>query len=331
MALSRETKTILTEAADAAIEVLYLQELASLYDQLAGLAGQVVVIQKERFKIAAVPYRSVVLTELSANNLELARRDTAAKLNQSKVRLTRAMGMSEATPPPMNGQLNMESVVFAPMPAVLAQAVQKSPQLAQSQAAIDESCGQHALEKWKAVPDLSLGPRVSGNLSDPSNERIGVRAVIDVPIFNRNQGRIAETAADIQTNRAKYDLLKVATLNDVASMYVELQDVQSKAEYYKSQIQPLIARTETALHEAFADRAVTAFELTDLLESLARMRLNDLELRHEHHRLRTRLEILLECPISSLGGAEPVRLPAAEPIPVPQDNPVNDPSVPLSP
>ncbi len=71
LGLSRETKVVLSEAADAAIEVLYLQELAGVYGQLSDLAGRVVEIQKERFQVAAVPYRNVVLTELSASNIEL--------------------------------------------------------------------------------------------------------------------------------------------------------------------------------------------------------------------------------------------------------------------
>jgi outer membrane protein TolC len=156
----------------------------------------------------------------------------------------------------------------------------------------------------------------------------GIRNVGVVVIEQRDQqplepfiGNIAESAADVQTNCAKYDLIKITTLNDVASLYVELQDTQARAEYYKTSIQPLTERTETALREAFEDRAVTAYELADLLESLARMKLSDLDLRHQHQRLRTRLELLLECPISSLGGGE---LPAAPPesIPVPQQVPI---------
>ncbi|MGA2259289.1 MAG: TolC family protein, partial [Thermoguttaceae bacterium] len=115
LAMSRDTKLILTEAADAAVEVLYLQELHSLYGQLSALASQVVGIQQDRFNIAAVPYRSVVLTELSASRLELSRQNTAAQLDQAKVRLARAVGATDGTPPAVDGQLAVQPVAFAPV------------------------------------------------------------------------------------------------------------------------------------------------------------------------------------------------------------------------
>jgi outer membrane protein, heavy metal efflux system len=315
-ALGRETKTILAEAADAAIEVLYLQEQETLYDQLAKLSVQIAVLQKERFKIAATPYRSAVLAELTAHTLELDTRNTAARLNQAKVRLARALGIADASPPPLAGRLAAESLALPPLPGVLERASRTAPELAQATGAVQESRQQHILERWKAVPDVSLGPRMRSDLSGTPNDRIGARVQVDVPLFDRNQGRIAETAADIQTNCAKYEMLRVATLSDVAALYRELEDVQSRADYYQTQIQPLTAQTETALHDAFEDRAVTAYELTDLFSSLVRMKLSDLELRHEHERLRTRLELLLECPLTDLGGSQPASLPP-EPISIP--------------
>jgi len=316
LGLSRETKVVLTEAADAAIEVLYLQELAGVYGQLSGLAGRVVEIQKERFQIAAVPYRNVVLTELSASNIELARQTTLEKLNQAKVRLARAMGLPDGSPPPLEGRLGVEAVAFAPLRDVLARARRVAPELAQSQAAIQQNREQLELEKWKAVPDLSIGPHFEGQLGAPSEDRVSARAVLDLPIFDRNQGRIAEQAADLQTSCARRALMEVTTLNDVASLYVELENVQSRAEYYRLRIKPLLVRTEVALRGAFEERAVPAYELTDLLESIARMRLHDVEVRYEHQRLRTQLEVLLECPLARAGPGQAQAAPA-EVIPAP--------------
>ncbi len=316
LGLSRETKAVLTEAADAAIEVLYLQELVGVYGQLSDLAGRVVAIQKERFQVAAVPYRSVVLTELSASNIELARQMTQEKLAQAKVRLARAMGLPDGSPPPLGGRVGVEAVAFAPLPDVLARARRVAPELAQSQAAIQQNQEQLELEKWKALPDLSIGPHFFGELGSPTEDRVSARAVMDLPIFDRNQGHIAEQAADLETSCARRSLMEVTTLNDVASLYVELENVQSCADYYGQQIKPLLVRTEAALRGAFEDRAVPAYELVDLLESIVRMRLHDVEVRYEHQRLRTQLEMLLECPLARAGPV-PAQAAPAEIVPAP--------------
>jgi outer membrane protein, heavy metal efflux system len=321
-ALSFETKIILAEAADAAIEVLYLQEQSSIYDQLVKLSDQVSIIQKESFKAAIVPYRNAVLSELSAYNLELERRTSASRLNQSKVRLARAMGIPDASPPHVEGQLAVELIALPQLSSVLDRAGQTSPELAQKCGAIQSSRQQHMLERWNALPDISLGPRVQNDLSGEPNNRLGARVQMDLPIFNRNQGNIAEKAAEIQINCATYDLVRVTTLNDVAALYNELQDTQSRAEFYKARIQPLTEQSEQAIETAFQDRTVTAYELTKLMETLSRLKLSDLELRYEHYRLRTRLELLLECPLSSFSEHEASPLPPESiSMPIPQDIP----------
>jgi cobalt-zinc-cadmium efflux system outer membrane protein len=316
LALSREVKQVLAEAADAAVEVLDLEERVALYGRLAALAGQVVAVQKQRFEIAAVPYRNLVLVELSASRIELARQDTLAMLDQAKVRLARAMGLSDRLPPAIEGQLSVEPVRFSPLPAVLARAAAVAPQLAQSRAIVERSDQQFSLEKWKAVPDIAVGPRLAGDLASPALESLAGRVEVDLPLFDRNQGHIAEAAADLYANSARNDFVQVATLNDVAALYLQLQDVQARADYYRTHVRPLAGRTEIALREAFQDRAITAYELNDLLESLARMDLSDLELRYLHQRLRIQLEILLECGLSQLAGAETAPAPP-EVVPAP--------------
>ena len=332
LAMSRDTKVILTEAADAAVEVLYLQELYSVYGQLSTLGSQVVAIQTERFNVAAAPYRNVVLTELTASKLELARQNVAAQLDQAKVRLARAVGATDGTPPGVDGRLAVEPIAFAPVAVMQARVRQVAPELAESRTAIEKSREELSLEQWQAVPDLKIGPRFRSDMSGAIDDKWGARVQLDLPVFDRNQGHIAESAANLRTNCAKQDLIEVATISDATSLYLELQDVQTRAKYYSTRIRPLIERTEKALREAFSDREVSAYELTDLLESMARMELSDLELRHEHQRLRMRLELLLECrlPAAAMPAAPAASIsPPLPPAPIPSASPAALMSIPV--
>ena len=234
LAMSRDTKLILTEAADAAVEVIYFQELYSLYGQLSTLANQVVAIQQDRFNIAAVPFRNVVLTELAASRLELMRQNTAAQLDQAKVRLARAVGATDGTPPAVDGQLAVQPIVFAPVAVMQARVRQVAPELAESRTVIEKSREELSLERWNAVPDLRIGPRYRSDMAGVTDDKWGARVQMDLPVFNRNQGHIAEGAAIVRTNCAKQDLIEVATISDATSLYLDLQDVQSRAEYYSA-------------------------------------------------------------------------------------------------
>ena len=69
-------------------------------------------------------------------------------------------------------------------------------------------------------------------MTGATDDKWGARVQFDLPFFNRNQGHIAEGAAIVRTNCAKQDLIDVTTVSDATSLYLELQDVQARAEYY---------------------------------------------------------------------------------------------------
>lgn len=314
-AMNREVKLLLAEATDAAIEVLYLQELVALERQLAALSAHADEIQKERFKVAAVPYRGVILANLAATNMELALRAANARLDQSQLRLSRAMGLTEATPPTVQGRVTADPLPQVPVTAVVAQARKVAPELAQSQAAIQQSQQRLALERWLAVPDVSLGPVVREAIGNGGEQAVGGRLAMDLPVFDRNQGNIAESAAQIQANCAQLRVAEITTLSDVTAVYLNLKDTESRWQYYSTHTQPVMDQSEAAIREAFRDQTISAYELVELLQQFGRMRLSDLDLRYQHRRLRARLEILLECRLADLPADGPSMSGLNNPLP----------------
>lgn len=315
-ALSQETRMLLLEAADAALEVNSLQEQAALQHHIVDLAHRLLAIQKDLFEAATTPYRNVVIAELTAGKAELGRRDAAARLDQAQVRLSRAMASRENLAPVIQGQLAVEPVPTVALDAVVSRALQVAPELAQSQAVVRGSQQQLAYERWRALPDLSIGPRVRTSLDGENEQTIGGRVQMDLPLFDRNQGRIAETAAMVNGNNARAAVVEVATLNDVRAAHAALFDAQSRYDYYRANIRPQMEQVEKIIQEAFADRAMPAYEQAALLDAFARMRLVELELRYQHERMRTRLELMLECRLQDLSAA-PAPAPAAPAPPSP--------------
>jgi len=310
-----ESKSLMLEAVAAAVDVRYLQELQTLQRQAVTLSTQLAELQRERFQVAAVQYRNVILAELAASDQDLALRNTSARLEQAQRRLTRAMGLVNASPPTVVGQLSVELVPDVASETVQQRACQVAPALAQSQMLLNEDLQRHALERKNAIPDLSIGPRVQTAIGTDIDDRAGGRVSIDLPIFNHNQGPIAETAAEACAEQARARLLETQAVNDSVETYRDLADVQARWQHFVTAVRPMMQRTEAAIREAFDDRAATAYDLADLQQTLLRMQVQDLDLRYQHQRLRTRLEVLLECRLGDLaGGQAPAELfPSAPP------------------
>lgn len=300
-ALARETEAVLAEAADAAIEVLYLQGLIELEAQLSGLATQAVEIDRGRFKAGVLPYSSVVRLELDAANLELARLEAVGRLELARIRLTRAVGRAPSHPIAMVGGLEVRTVPPVELGRLLAEAEKSRPELAESRTAAWEAERLLALARAEARPDITLGPRFRDVLRATGDE-LGARFAVDLPLFDRNQGGIAESAATLRTRCALVDVAELNTLGDVAAAYLELSAIQGRLEYYQRHVAPVLEQTEATIRDASVEKVLDPGRTADLLQRLVKMRLEHLDLRYFHARLRTRLEILLGRPLEELQG-----------------------------
>lgn len=306
--LSAETELVLLEAADAALEVLYLQELAVLDNELSDLAARVADVQRSRFELQQITFAARTEAETDAADAGMRRLAAATKLETSRLRLSQAIGLLPPQPVTVSGQLTAEPVPAVPIETVLAAAQRARPELAVARASVMESQQQHALARAKAFPDIAVGPRYNQNLAPDDDgfrhDRAGARIQAAVPLFDRNQGGIAETAAQTRANCALLDVAELTTLSGVASAYQELLRLRGQLEYYEKQVVPLAENTQKAIRDALETRSLEVFQLSDLQQKFARMKNNYLDLRYRYNLLEVRLELFLGRPLSDLGSAE---------------------------
>ena len=309
-ALSVQTEITLLGAAQAALDVLYLQELVLLHGELSALAAKGAEIQSARFELKAIPFSDKIIAETDAAAAEMRRLDTLTRLEGARLRLARAIGMDPPRPVSMSGQLFAASVADVPLARIVAEAARTRPELARARAAVNEAQWQLELARARAVPDIGLGPRFETRRSHETDEigvprqtdesLVGARFQVDLPIFNRNQGGIAESAAQLRASGARLDVTRLTTLNDVAAAYVELMSLRSHLSYYESQVVPLARQTEAMILEAYAARAIDPIQVSDLQQKFAQMRLSYLALRYRYNQLLLQLEIFLGRRISDL-------------------------------
>jgi outer membrane protein, heavy metal efflux system len=298
-ALGREAESVLLEAADAAVEVLYLQESALLQARLGSLAAERAEIERARFAAGTATFADRRGAEVDAVQAELLRRDTLSRLAAARMRLARAIGMNPPELIEVAGRLEYVPVGDVPLEDVLARARQTRPELAEARSALAESRHAHTLAEAEAVPDISFGPRYRDSLADGDDE-MGGRLDFDIPLFDRNQGVRRQTAARTHVSRALLADADLRTLADVAAAHQELLALQSSLEHYESRVLPVVRETEEAIRDEQPGRALSAIQVSSLLRSVIQMRLYHLDLRRRYNRLRTRLAILLGGPVEEL-------------------------------
>jgi len=314
-ALGLETETVLVEAADAAMEVLYLQELLSLRGQLSQLAAKGARMQQAYFQMAQSTSADVVEADFDAADIELERLETIGELDVARLRLARAMGLASDVLPWMAGKHVVTPIPDVPLETILAAARAGRPELAEARATVTQGKRQLALACAQAKPDLEMGPRYQAAIGK-ADDQIGARLSLDLPVFDRNQGGISESDAQLRVSRALLDDSKLNTINDVAAVYVQLLSVRSRLQYYDAHVMPLIDKTEASIlsDPQQQQQAIGANQVSDLLQEFAKMRVSHLELRYLYNKLLVRLELFLGCRLDDLQQQWPSHSPSPSPL-----------------
>lgn len=293
-ALSRNTEEVLVEAADAAIEVLYLQELLALRTQQSELASKKAKAESPEFdrQTPEVNLVDKVQADIGAAAMETRRRDAETLLTTARLRASRAIGLSPPELLAVRGQLVFDSAPLLPLDAVLAAARRSKPELEEVRAALTQSQSQHELAHAEAIPDPEMGPRYQDALGEAKDE-IGARFNIDLPLFDRNQGGILETAAQVRANRAILDGAELAVLSDMTSAYMELQSIRSTLGFYETRAMQLVDYYEDLLSKPEIRKTISEKQATEILEELLELRVRELELRYRYVRLLGRMQLVL--------------------------------------
>ena len=296
--LSREAETVLLDAADAAIEVLYLQELLSLNKQyhaeavkranaeVLGLSGQLELGLADKIEV-----------DIDSVLAEVESVETDTRLTGARVVLSRAIGMPPGVFVRMRGALTVDSECsLLPLQSVVAAAERNRPAITEACLTLTESHRLHDLAHAEAKPDLVLGPRYQDPLGE-DDDRIGVRFNMDLPIFDRNQGEILESAARIRANRALLETARLSSINDVVAAYMKLRSIQTGAKLFETRTVDLISRYKDLIRDPDIRQGISASQTAEIQQELLTFRKRHLDLRYQYHRLLVRLEVFLGQPI----------------------------------
>ncbi|MEX2139703.1 MAG: TolC family protein [Pirellulales bacterium] len=291
-AIGAEEYILLTETAEAALEVLYLQELIKLQGELAALAEEAAKLQRIRVEQAVAPATDLLAAEINAAEIQFETINNETLLAVARLRLSLALGMPRPQEVRMTGALAVEPFAKPPLDELLAEVAQVRPEIAQAEAAIEKSRREAVAARAAAIPDIEIGPLYStelGELEDTAGFRFGT----DLPWFDRGQGDVYAAVSEARVNEALRDEVRLTSLHQVANAYHQLRPIEAALAQYEEKIAPLTRRTQELLHDPDAARVLDPVELSDQLRKLGQVRLKHLELRYQHNQIRAQLELLL--------------------------------------
>jgi cobalt-zinc-cadmium efflux system outer membrane protein len=288
---------VLTEVASSFIAVVAAQERLAATSELLRLARQIhdaVAARVEAGAVSPIEQRRAEVTLVtSQSQLEAAQRELLA----SRHRLVATWGSSKA----LFGRAEGELFALTPIPELdpLRELLDQNPDVARWEAEIEERLARLDLESANAVPDLTL----SGGVKrlDATNDRAFVFGFsLPLPVFNRNQGSIAEARFDV----AKADEERIAAVaraaSELATEYESLAAAHLEAIALRERALPAAESAFEATREGYAEGKFSLLEMLDIQRTLFDLRLSYIEALERRQRSAVRVERFIGQPFNEI-------------------------------
>jgi cobalt-zinc-cadmium efflux system outer membrane protein len=249
----QEKKQAETEADEQKLRVLinvrmsYIQALAAqqtleLRQSLSKLAQDAVDTSHQLANVGQADAPDVLEAEVEAQQADLA--VTMAEQNQQRVWKELAAVVGNRRLPLTRLKGNLEETASVNPDELVENIVNESPVVKIADLGVKRAEAGLARAKREPVPDLQLrgGMQQNRELSETSGQPVGLQGFaevgVQIPIFNRNQGNIAASKADLERAHREVERVKLVLRERAARVVQNYTFSQTAVERYKNQMIP---------------------------------------------------------------------------------------------
>jgi outer membrane protein, heavy metal efflux system len=233
---------VVTNVKMSYIQALSAQQTLELRHNLSKLAQDAVETSRQLANVGQADSPDVLEAEVEGEQAELA--VTMAEQNQQRVwkELAAVVGNPHLHLMRLEGKLEDMPAVDAD--GLVEKIVNESPAVKIAELGVKKAEAGLARAKREPIPDLQLraGMQQNRELLDTTGRPTGLQGFADVgvqiPIFNRNQGSVASSKADLERAQQEVERVKLALRERAASVVQSYAYSQAAAARYKNEMIP---------------------------------------------------------------------------------------------
>ena len=250
----------------ALFRILGLDRQISIRDRLVGINQQLVEVTRHRFRAAEVSELDTNAAELDLQRLRQERALLQSERTTRYAELNQLLG--RAATEPLNLDDTAPNRELSSLDVQQRAALERRPDLQLARLNIGRARAEQGLARAERWEDWSVSLGVTQNRlaidnssAQSANRALGVAISIPLPLFNKNQGRIAETAASEAQADAKLEALALSIRNEVATAYAEAERLQHLLVTYEQETLPVSERNVKLAQKSYTQGLVTIVEV----------------------------------------------------------------------
>ncbi len=265
--LIRARFDVLRDVRQGFYALLVSQRRVEIYKQLLDIAKRSYEIGSQLAETGEGTKADVLFWSIERDRADVRLLNSAVFIETGRRQLAAAIGLPRADVGPLEADL------FQPLPNFDLKRMQEAvaQRNAQPRAAeADVSRAQWSLERAvvQPIPNVNLLGGYQRQIDYPPQDQGLVQVMVQVPLFDRNQGNIRTARADIASSRAALRTIELDLANQSAQAVATYRTSQRLVEWYEQFILPKARETVQLTQRLYAQGEVTFLSLLQAQRTL---------------------------------------------------------------
>lgn len=285
---------VLTRTTVAFVDLLQAQEKLRMSEEGVRGARELVSAADARARAGAGAPDEPARFRVALNGAELERRRAQRALDAARLHLAADWGSD--TPRFERAEGDLAAVAAPPPLAALRARVAQSPDLVRWESELAARADRVELERSRGVPDVRIGPGVR-YYADPDDVGLVLGASVPLPIWNRNQGAVAEARHRLAKASSERRAAEVRLGAELAAAHAVAASAHADAETLERDALPPAESSYRAVRSAYEAGRLGPLDLLEAQRTRLALRGERLRALGDHHRAVAEIERLLGAPI----------------------------------
>ncbi|MEW6357241.1 MAG: TolC family protein [Planctomycetota bacterium] len=244
-------------------------------------AGAAAPVEETRAKVALSSAR--IELERAQQELVAARKRLAATWGGGDAEFTETVGELEIrlTPPPLRD---------------LMMRISQNPDLARWVVEMDRRLAAVEVEKAKAVPDITVEAGYR-HLADDDVDTFVAGFSLPLPVFDRNQGGVAESRANLAKAKEENRAAEVRIATELAEAHASLSAAAKEVDLLETEVLPGAKSAFEAIEEGYRKGKFTNLDLLEAQKTLAEAKSQHVRALVSLHEAKANVERLIGEPL----------------------------------
>ncbi len=288
---------VLAASAQEFIQLLAAQQLQLQTTELVRLSEQTLEAVTARVEAGKVPPLEKIRAQVELASARTEAGKARRELNTSRQRLVARWDAVQADFTQAVG--NLSALEPPPAEATLRDQLQNNPDLARWDSELTQRKVSLSLARSQAIPDLTLSLGVR-NFQETNSNALVAGIELPLPLFDRNQGGIAEAGANHNRARRERRATEIELQSRFTEAWQNLAAAYEEATALRDEILPGARSAFEAAEFGYREGKFGFLQLLDAQRTLFEVKGQSLQSLAAYHQARTEVDRLIGSPVHNL-------------------------------